>query len=183
MLTGKRLTPEEYLALEQRSEVRHEYVNGELHAMAGDKKQNNRVVRRLVRLLDKRVEEKGCDLFFTVVKLKVDENRYRYPDVVVTCEEDADEYLVLAPCAIFEVLSDSTQTTDETEKLEEYLRIPSVERYVLLRQDRTSAFVYSRDGDSWRFDLLDHTGAFEVPCLDLSVRLEDIYAGIVPPKP
>lgn len=58
-----------------------------------------------------------------------------------------------------------------------------MERYVLLRQDRVSAYVYSRDGDSWRFDLLDHTGAFEVPCLDLSVRLEDIYAGIVPPKP
>lgn len=54
---------------------------------------------------------------------------------------------------------------------------------MLLRQDRVSAYVYSRDGDSWRFDLLDHTGAFEVPCLDLSVRLEDIYAGIVPPKP
>lgn len=72
MLAGKRLTPEEYFALEQRSEVRHEYVNGELHAMAGDKKQNNRVVRRLMRRLDRRVEEKGCDLFFTVVNLKVD---------------------------------------------------------------------------------------------------------------
>lgn len=182
MLTGKRLTPEEYLELEKRSEVRHEFVDGEMHAMAGDKKQNNRIVRRLVRLLDQRAEEKNCDLFFTVVKMKVEENRYRYPDVVVTCEEDADEYLIQAPCTVFEVLSESTQTTDETEKLEEYLKIPSVQRYVLLRQDRASAYVYSREGDSWRFNLLDHTGEFDLPCLDLRVKLEDIYAGIVPLK-
>jgi Uma2 family endonuclease len=137
------------------------------------------VVRRLVRLMDRRAEEKGCDLFFTVVKVQVDENRYRYPDVVVTCEEDADEYLIRAPCALFEVLSESTQTTDETEKLEEYLKLPSLERYVLLRQDRALAYVYSRQGDSWRFDLLDQSGAFDVPCLDLRVRLEDIYTGIL----
>jgi Uma2 family endonuclease len=179
MLKGIRLTPEEYLELEKHSEVRHEYVEGELRAMAGDKKQNNRVVRRLVRLMDRRAEEKGCDLFFTVVKVQVDENRYRYPDVVVTCEEDADEYLIRAPCALFEVLSESTQTTDETEKLEEYLKLPSLERYVLLRQDRALAYVYSRQGDSWRFDLLDQSGAFDVPCLDLRVRLEDIYTGIL----
>ncbi len=183
MLTDKRLTTEEYLELEKRSEVRHEFVDGVLHAMAGDKKQNNRVVRRLVRLLDRRAEEKNCDVFFTVVKMKVDNNRYRYPDVVVTCEEDADEYLIEAPCAVFEVLSESTQSTDETEKLEEYLKIPSVERYVLLRQDRALAYVYSRSGDSWRFDLLEQSGEFDVPCLDLSIRLEDIYTGIVPLKP
>jgi Uma2 family endonuclease len=182
MLTGKRLTSEEYLELEKRSEVRHEFVDGEMHAMAGDKKQNNRVVGKLYRLLAEAAEAKGCDVFFTVVKMRVEENRYRYPDVVVTCEQDADEYLIQAPCAVFEVLSESTQTTDETEKLEEYLKIPSVQRYVLLRQDRASAYVYSRQGDSWRFDLLDPAGEFYLPCLDLRVKLEDIYAGIVPQK-
>jgi Uma2 family endonuclease len=179
MPKGTRLTPEEYLELKKRSEVRHEYVEGELHARAGDKKQNNRLVRRLVRLMDQRAEEKGCDLFFRVVKVQVDENRYRYPDGVVTCEEDADEYLIQAPCAVFEVLSESTQTTDLMEKLEEYLKFPSLQRYVLLRQDRALAYVYSRQGDSWRFDLLDHSGAFDVPCLDLRVSVKDIYAGIL----
>ena len=108
--------------------------------------------------------------------MRIPNGKYRYPDVVVTCEEDADEYLIQAPCAVFEVLSESTKDVDENEKLEEYLKIPSVDRYVLLRQDR--AMVYARDGSSWRFDLLSNTGSFEIPCLDLTIKLEDIYAGI-----
>ena len=108
--------------------------------------------------------------------MRIPNGKYRYPDVVVTCEEDTDEYLIQAPCAVFEVLSESTKDVDENEKLEEYLKIPSVDRYVLLRQDR--AMVYARDGSSWRFDLLSNTGSFEIPCLDLTIKLEDIYAGI-----
>lgn len=179
MPTAKRMTPQEYLEFEKRSELRHEYVNGELRSMAGDKKQNNRVVGRLYRLLAAAAETKGYEVFFTVVKMQVDENRYRYPDVVVTCEPNADEYLVQAPCAVFEVLSESTQVTDETEKLEEYLRIPSLQCYGLLRQDRALAYVYIRDQESWRFTLLDATGQFEVPCLGVRVNLDEVYKGIV----
>ncbi len=179
MITEKRLSTEEYFELEQRSEVRHEFVDGVMHAMAGDKKQNNRVVRRLVRLLDAAADAKNCDVFFTVVKMQIPNGKYRYPDVVVTCEEDADEYLIKAPCAVFEVLSDSTRDVDENEKLEEYLKIASVQRYVLLRQDRALAMVYSRDGIEWRFALLENTGEFEIPCLGLTLRLEDIYKGII----
>jgi Uma2 family endonuclease len=179
MISEKRMTPEEYLEFEKHSELRHEFADGVLHAMAGDKKQNNRVVRRLVRLLDLPSEAKGCDVFFTVVKMQVANGKYRYPDVVVTCEEDADEYLIQAPSAVFEVLSDTTEDVDQGEKLEEYLKIPSVQRYVLLRQDRALVKVYAREGDGWRFSLLEHTGEFDVPCIDLTLKLEDIYAGIV----
>ena len=173
------MTEAEYLEFEKNANVRHEFVDGVLHAMAGDKKQNNRVLRRLVRLLDGAAEAKGCDLFFTVVKMRVPNGKYRYPDAVVTCEEDADEYLIEAPCAIFEVLSESTKDVDENDKLEEYLKIPSVDRYVLLRQDRAMAMVYSRDGNSWRFDLLESNGTFDVPCLEIIIKLEDIYAGLI----
>jgi Uma2 family endonuclease len=178
MVLEKRMTTEEYLEFEKTSEVRHEFVDGVVHAMAGDKKRNNRVVRRLIRLLDKPVETKGYDLFFTVVKMQISNGKYRYPDVVVTCEEDADEYLIQAPCAIFEVLSDSTEDVDQGDKLEEYLKIPSVQRYVLLRQDRALVMVYARENDGWRFSLLE-TGEFDVPCVDTTLKLEDIYAGIV----
>ncbi len=179
MISEKRMTAEEYLEFEKTSEVRHEFVDGVVHAMAGDKKKNNRVVRRLIRLLDEPIATKGCDLFFTVVKMQIPNGKYRYPDVVVTCEEDADEYLIQAPCAIFEVLSDSTEDVDQGDKLEEYLKIPSVQRYVLLRQDRALVMVYAREKDSWRFSLLENTGEFDVPCVGATLKLEDIYAGIV----
>ncbi len=180
MIAEKRLSEEEYFALEKQSELRHEFVNGVMHEKSKVKKQNNRLVGKLLRLLDAAAEAKNCDVFFTVVKMQVPNGEYRYPDVVVTCEEDADEYLIKAPCAVFEVLSDSTRDVDENEKLEEYLKIASVQRYVLLRQDRALAFVYSRDGTQWRFSLLENTGEFDIPCLDLTLRLEDIYSGIVP---
>jgi Uma2 family endonuclease len=176
------MTEKEYFDLEQQSELRHEFVNGVMLEKPSVKKQHNRLIGKLLRLLDAPAKAKNCDVFFTVVKMQVPNGKYRYPDVVVTCEEDADEYLIKAPCAVFEVLSDSTRDVDENEKLEEYLKIASVQRYVLLRQDRALAMVYSRDGTEWRFSLLKNTGEFDIPCLDLTLRLEDIYTGIVPPK-
>ena len=173
------MTPEQYLEAEKLSETRHEFVDGVMHAMAEDKKRNNRVVGRLYRLLADKAEAKGCDVFFTVVKMRVPNNRYRYPDVVVTCEDDANEYMIEAPCAVFEVLSDSTEDVDVGEKLEEYLKIPSVQHYVLLRQDRAFGMVYARDGAEWRFSLLEGTGSFDVPCIGATLTLEGIYAGIL----
>jgi Uma2 family endonuclease len=177
MIAEKRLTEEEYFALEKQSELRHEFVDGVMHEKPEVKKQHNRLVGKLLRLLDAAADAKNCDVFFTVVKMQVPNGKYRYPDVIVTCEEEADEYLIKAPCAVFEVLSDSTRDVDENEKLEEYLKIDSVQRYVLLRQDRALAMVYSRDGTEWRFSLLENSGEFDIPCLDLTLRLEDIYQG------
>lgn len=176
------LTEEEYFELEQQSELRHEFVDGVILEKPSVKKQHNRLIGKLLRLLDAAADAKNCDVFFTVVKMQIPNGKYRYPVVVVTCEKDADEYLIKAPCAVFEVLSDSTRDVDENEKLEEYLKIASVQRYVLLRQDRALAMVYSRDGTEWRFSLLEHTGEFEILCLGLTLRLEDIYMGILPPR-
>jgi Uma2 family endonuclease len=169
---------EEYLELEKRSEVRLEYVDGELNAMVGDKKQNNRIVGKLYRLLADPAEAKGCQVFFTVVKTQVSATRYRYPDVIVTCEEDTDEYTVKAPCALFEVLSESTEDVDSTKKLEEYLKLPSLERYVMVRQDRRVAMVYKRAASGWVFEILEGDGVIDVPCLETSVTLAQVYAGI-----
>jgi Uma2 family endonuclease len=179
MISNSRVTVEEYLEFEKTSEIRHELVDGVLLKMADVKKRKNRIVGRLLRWLDLHTEAKGCDVFFTVVKMQIPNGKYRYPDVVVTCEEDADEYLIQAPCAIFEVLSDSTEDVDQGDKLEEYLKIPSVQRYVLLQQDRALVMVYAQENDGWRFSLLENTGEFDVPCVGTTLKLEDIYAGIV----
>ncbi len=179
MMSDVRMMPEQYLGAEKLALERHEFVDGVMHAMKGETKTHNRLVGRLVRLLDQAAEARGCDVFFTVVKMRVPNDRYRYPDVVVTCEDDADEYMIQAPCAVFEVLSDSTEDVDVREKLEEYLKIPSVQRYVLLRQDRAFVMVYARDGAEWRFSLLEGTGSFDVPCIGATLTLEGIYAGIL----
>jgi Uma2 family endonuclease len=112
-------------------------------------------------------------VFFTVVKTQVSATRYRYPDVIVTCEEDTDEYTVTAPCALFE-----THLENSARKLEEYLKLPSLERYVMVRQDRRVAMVYKRAPSGWVFEILEGDGVIDIPCLGTSVTLEQVYAGI-----
>jgi Uma2 family endonuclease len=68
-------------------------------------------------------EARGCLVLTENIKVRTKDTKYRYPDVVITCETISDEYMVLEPCALFEVLSESTAETDATTKLEEYLKI------------------------------------------------------------
>lgn len=175
----KKLTVEEYFEFEKTSEIRHEYVDGELLAMAGEKRRHNNLVARLVRLLSDIANEKNCELVFESVKLRTKITRYRYPDFVVSCAPGDDEYFVDNPCFVVEVLSDTTAQTDTTKKLEEYTNLPTLTRYIMVSQKSRFLTVYKRTDEGWRFETLDETGEFDVPCLDTKVTLEQLYQGIL----
>ena len=178
MSAKQRMTVDEYLELEKHSEVRHEYVDGELLAMAGEKKRHNEIALNIATTLLSIARAKGCRVFMEGVKVRTKDTKYRYPDVVVTCESNADEYVVLEPCALFEVLSESTEETDTSSKLEEYLKLPSLQRYVMLRQNERSAIVYKRGPDGWQVEFLESNGEISIPCLETSLKLEQVYAGL-----
>jgi Uma2 family endonuclease len=175
----KVMTVDEYLESEKHSEVRHEYVNGALLAMAGEKKRHNRIAFKVALLLDPIAESRGCEVFIENIKVRTKDTKYRYPDVIITCEINDDEYTVLAPCALFEVLSESTEETDTSTKLEEYLKLPSLQRYVMLRQNERSAIVYKRRPDGWQVEFLEADGEISIPCLETTLKLEQVYAGLV----
>jgi Uma2 family endonuclease len=175
----KKLSVAEYLELEKTSEIRHEYVDGELLAMAGEKRRHNNLVRQLVLLLTGVVLQKGCELVFESVKLRTRTTRYRYPDLVVSCAPGDDDYFIDNPCFIAEVLSGSTEQTDITKKLEEYTRLPTVERYITVSQNSCFVVVYKREGDRWLVEALDENGEFDIPCLETKVTLEQLYQGIL----
>jgi Uma2 family endonuclease len=178
MSAEARMTVNEYLEFEKRSEVRHEYVDGELMAMAGEKKRHNRIAGKIFRLLADIAEARGCEVFIANIKVRTKDTKYRYPDVVITCETSNDEYVVLEPCAIFEVLSESTAETDATTKLEEYLKLPSLQRYVMLYQNDHTAIVYKRGLDGWQVEFLEADGEISIPCLKTSLKLEQVYVGL-----
>jgi Uma2 family endonuclease len=178
-VTEKKLTVEEYLELEKTSEVRHEYVDGELLAMAGEKRRHNNLVGRLYRLLIDIASNQKCEVVFETVKLRTRTTRYRYPDLVVSCAPGDDDYFIDNPCFIAEVLSSSTEQTDITKKLEEYTRLPTVERYITVSQNSRFVVVYKREGEKWLVEALDETGEFDVPCLETKVTLERLYQGIL----
>jgi Uma2 family endonuclease len=178
-IAEEKLTVEEYLELEKTSEIRHEYVDGELLAMAGEKRRHNILVGRLYRLLIDIVSLRQCEIVFESVKLRTRTTRYRYPDLVVSCAPGDDDYFIGNPCFIAEVLSSSTEQTDITKKLEEYTRLPTVERYITVSQNSRFVVVYKREGDKWVVEALDENGEFDIPCLETKVTLEQLYQGIL----
>jgi Uma2 family endonuclease len=174
----KKISLSEYLELEKRSAVRHEFVDGVLLAMAGEKRRHNRIAQRFVVLLSEIALQKNCELIFESVKVRTRGTRIRYPDIAISCAPGTDEYFLENPCFIAEVLSSTTEKTDLTLKLDEYKNLPSVERYALVSQDRRFVVLYKRILDHWEVVTLEDQGEIDLPCLDATLTLEQIYAGI-----
>lgn len=151
----RKLTADEYLALERTSETKHEFWDGEIFAMAGAREAHNLVVANLVGELRQALRTKPCRVYPSDMRVaKGYKEKYVYPDVSVVCgeprfESDAKDTM-LNPSSIIEVLSASTEAYDRGKKFELYRAIESVKEYVLAATDeaRVEHFVRGDDG-SW----------------------------------
>src|SRR5438093_771069 len=143
-----RLSVEEYLEGEKDSPVRHEYVDGQVYAMAGASDRHNLIAGTLYsRLLD-HLGGGLCQPFISDMKVLVDPVVYYYPDVVVACDPPGgDRYTRKQPRLIIEVTSRSTARTDRSEKLFAYQQVESLLEYVIVAQDRIEVDVYRRQSD------------------------------------
>lgn len=146
------LTPEEYLAAERVASIRHEYVDGEVFAMAGASREHNQISANLVRLLGNQLMDSPCSVFASDMKVKIKPaEKYTYPDVVVVCrkEEYADERkdVLLNPILIIEILSDGTEAYDRGDKFSLYQRIASLAEYVLVSQHACKIERFTRQAD------------------------------------
>jgi Uma2 family endonuclease len=171
LVTTQKISPQEYFDLQQRSEVRHEYVDGTLFPISGESRVNNKILRNCDLALYPQLHGTGCDIYTHAVRLIVKEDRiYRYPDLVVTCAEETDSHAVAHPSLIIEVLSPSTEGTDRNQKLKEYTSLPSLEYYLLVSSDEAVVECYSREPDGgWRYSF--YTGPAEVVKLEKSKAL------------
>jgi Uma2 family endonuclease len=173
-------TEEEYLRVEDKSEERHEYVNGVLRLMAGGTKTHNILIQNFVIKLALLARAKACELFLENVRVKLpvgSKRNYYYPDGVVTCKpSDGDQRTVKNPYFVVEVLSDSTAEVDRVEKLETYQRIASIKQYILVDQTRRKIEIYTRHGEAWIYKMLE-AGSFNIAYLETTMTLDDVYAG------
>jgi len=173
--TEDKISPEEYLQGELKSDIRHEYVDGRVYAMTGASVNHNRITGNLARLFGNHLNGKDCETFTSDMKLKVN-NEYRYPDIMVVCDNNFldNGYSTQSPVLIVEVLSKSTRKTDTTEKVFSYLNIPTLLEYVLIEQDIVSVEVMSKSQNwqSRRYYLGDQI-TFE--SISLSLSVEEIY--------
>ena len=173
-LVEEKISEEDYLEGELRSDIKHEYVDGEVYAMSGAKAAHNRIAGNVYRKFGNHLEGSLCESFASDMKVKTG-SKYFYPDVLVDCSNlDDGDLFTESPVILVEVLSRSTRKIDETIKRTAYLKIPTLQEYVLIEQDLVDVEVVRRS-EGWqskRYFLGDEI-TFESIGLTLSV--EGIY--------
>lgn len=174
----QRISFEEYLALEEKAQVRHELLDGLLYAMAGTTLLHNRICRNLVFRLQQKAQGSGCEVFFADVKLRVDYQTAYYPDILVCCQPESHEQYVERPCLVVEVLSRSTEIVDRREKLAKYRQIPSLRAYVLVDSLSRRLEAYYREGKNWLYLDVVGEGSLPIPCPEMSLSLDEVYEGL-----
>lgn len=173
------MTFAEYVALERASESKHEYVDGEVYAMAGGTPEHGRLATRVARQLGAALEGRPCDTFSSDVRIHVAATgRSTYPDLSVVCgpleRADGDEDAITNPTLIVEVLSDSTESSDRGDKWAHYQRIPSLREYVLVSQREKRVEVFRRFEDGWTYHS-SRAGVLPLPGLGASLDVDELY--------
>jgi Uma2 family endonuclease len=172
---------EEYFVGEQSSEIRHEYINGTVHAMGGASASHNLISLNLAIPLRAAARSTPCQVFIADMKvfLKIGgEDIYYYPDVLVSCDpDDRHEYFRSSPCLVIEVLSPATERIDRREKFLAYTSLASLQEYILVAQDKQLITLFRRS-NNWQPELFGPGNELSLACLDVSLPAEDIYEGV-----
>ncbi len=150
-----RYTVDKYLALEEKSEVRHEFYDGEVYAMAGGTLNHNLLIDSVKDILKAQLKGKGCRVLSENMKVEVIGGVYfPYPDLVLTCHPfdlRGDNVIIRQPRLLVEVLSKSTAHHDRGFKWQRYRKMPSPWYYMLVDQYSTTVELFSRieETDEW----------------------------------
>ncbi|BAY10230.1 Uma2 family endonuclease [Calothrix sp. NIES-2098] len=151
----RKMTIEEYLAWEPQQDLRYEYVNGEVFAMTGGTIPHNDIALNFYRALYPHLSARGCRVNVSDVKVQVTPTSpYYYPDVVVSCDpQDLNaRKFIQNPKIIAEVLSPGTSSKDRGEKFTNYLKMPSLQEYLLIDSETISVERYCRgEGRMWLY--------------------------------
>jgi len=186
MTAARELTPVsvvEYLADELVSDVKHEYLGGIVHAMAGARNRHSRMAGNAYVSFANRLRGGSCRPWNSNTKIRIPlptHTRFYYPDASVVCQPnpDGDSYQE-HPVVIVEVLSRSTRRTDEIEKRDACQTIPSLCVYLLVEQESPSVLVYRRTEAGFVSEY--YTELSEVvplPEIGIELPLEELYADV-----
>jgi Uma2 family endonuclease len=166
---------EDYLAGELNSPIKHEYLGGLVYAMAGASVAHDIVAGNIFAFLHGRLRGKRCRPHTSDMKIRVQpprsNTRFYYPDASVVCRSNpANHSYQDEPAIIFEVLSQKTRRTDEGEKLEAYLTIPSLHAYALVEQDLPRIVVYRRTDSGFKPEVYEGLDAV-IPLAEIETEL------------
>ncbi len=177
-----KLTPEEYLEVERKAEYKSEYFDGEIFAMAGAKRNHNKIVGNLTGLVWQHLKGKDCEFYPNDMRVFVPKTGlYTYPDLVVVCGEPKFQDKVfdtlLNPTLLVEVISESTESYDRGKKFQHYRSIESLQEYVLVLQDEAGIEKYIKQGDGfWVLsEAFGLDAKIKLDSIDCEIALSEVF--------
>jgi Uma2 family endonuclease len=177
------ISVEDYLAGELVSKIKHEYLAGVVYAMAGGRNVHNSIAGNAFAALHSRLRGRKCRPFNSDTKIRVrlpSHLRFYYPDALVVCRPNPpDDSYQDDPAVIVEVLSQSTRRTDEGEKKDAYLTIPSLAAYILVEQESAAVVVHRRTDQGFVREVYEGRSAI-IPLAEIEadLPLAEIYEGV-----
>ncbi len=172
------MTKAAYLEFEEAAIEKHEFVHGQIYAMAGGLEPHNTISVNLLAYLWNAAQDGNCRVLNGDMRLEAGEV-YCYPDAMVVCDEtDRDPKIKRRPCLVAEVSSKSTSDIDHTEKLDAYIKLEGLQVYLLLSQDRIHAEIFRRDLEGWRYEVYKAGDRLKIPCVNAEIKLNDLYKNV-----
>lgn len=170
---------DDYSAVEEMSEIRHEYFDGEIFAMSGGSLNHNQIAQNVTRAFDP-LRERGYRSFLAGVRLKTPAGLYAYPDVMVICASVAFTLdrlqTVTNPVVIAEVLSASTREYDRGQKFDLYRTLPSLRDYLLVDQYGVGIEHRFLDRGEWQSQSFASTDdSLRLTGVPVTLRVADVY--------
>jgi Uma2 family endonuclease len=185
MVTSQRyryIAPEEYLANEAQSQVKHEYVDGQVYAMAGGSDAHATIALNLASGLRNHIRGTGCRVFMSDMKARIEPlNIFYYPDVMVTCDPRDRELPLFKrhPCLIVEVLSNSTEAFDRGDKFADYQHLESLKEYVLISQKRQRVDCFQRNPEGfWALYFFNPGDTVHLISVDFQISVDALYEDV-----
>ncbi|MEM6519707.1 MAG: Uma2 family endonuclease [Cyanobacteria bacterium P01_D01_bin.71] len=176
-------TPKEYLEIERISPIKHEYVQGQIIAMAGASKAHVIITGNLSALLVNHLRGSGCIAYASDMKVRLPElDLFYYADISITCDErdrQSNEDFILYPKLIVEVLSASTEAFDRGDKFVDYQSNPMLEEYVLIHQKQILVERFQRKANNlWAPHIFRSGDRVELSSIDLTCDMVDLYENV-----
>jgi len=177
-----KISESEYLEYEAASDIKHEYYQGEIFAMAGASREHNLITANIIGELRNQLKKRPCRLYASDMRLQIEATGfYTYPDVMVVCGQekflDEKETTLLNPDIIIEVLSDSTEGYDRGVKFSHYRKLRSLQEYVIVSQRIRKIERYFRnENQQWVLTETDEDNpAIMLEAIDCRLDISEVY--------
>jgi Uma2 family endonuclease len=180
----QKISIEEYLEMENASPEKHEYYQGEVFAMSGAKVPHVIINDNILTALKQKLKGKPCKPFGNDMRIHIEANTlFTYPDISIVCGDiitlNNDEYNVLNPSVLIEVLSKATKNYDRGDKFKLYREIPTLKEYVLVDSESLSVEIFRlNENNHWELEeYKTNAENFEIKTNNTNLSFEEVYGG------